>query len=90
MYIEQEIENLKSKYNEIEDRIAKIENVEIARREQNLLSTKEAAKYLNISRAALLSQIRKGKINAQKTCLGSRFSRYKISEKEIQRILEKI
>ncbi len=53
-------------------------------------TTNEAAKLLNKSRSALLDQIRLGKIKAVKTSPESKFSRYKVSEAEVNRVLEKM
>lgn len=59
------------------------------KREENWLTTPQAAKQLNLSLGTLLNQIREGKIKAIKTCPESSRSRYKVSEAEVIRILQK-
>ena len=87
MYLEDEVKKLKNDFTSLADKVNEIDAALALKSSQTFLSTKEAAKRLNKSRAAVLDQIRKGKINAVKTSPTSEHSRYKISEAEINRVL---
>ena len=87
MYLEEKLQKLENEVSSLTEKVTKLDAALILKVNDTFNSTKEAAKKLNKSRAAILDQIRKGKINAVKTSPTSKHSRYKISEAEINRIL---
>ena len=89
MYVEQKIEMLENKYLILSQEFIKLRELVKVKEVETFYNTNQAAKLLNKSRSSLLEQIRLGKIKAVKTSPDSKFSRYKVSEAEISRILEK-
>lgn len=90
MYIEEKMELLENKVLLLSQEVVKLREAAKVRDVEIYYTTNEAAKLLNKSRSALLDQIRLGKIKAIKTSPDSKFSRYKVSLSEINRLLEKM
>lgn len=89
MFIEEKMELLENKILLLSQEVVKLREAVKIKEVETFLTTNEAAQLLNISRSALLDQIRLGKVNAIKTSPDSMFSRYKVSEAEVNRLLEK-
>lgn len=87
MYLEDKLEKLENEVSMLNEKMTKLDAALALTATQTFVSTNEAAKKLHRSRSSILDQIRKGKIIAVKTCSGSKHSRYKISETEINRII---
>lgn len=87
MYLEERMKELENDVSFLTQKMTKLDAALALTATQTFVSTNEAAKKLHRSRSSILDQIRKGKIIAVKTCSGSKHSRYKISETEINRII---
>jgi hypothetical protein len=87
MYLEEELLKLKNDVSSLTEKVTRLDAALISKCNETYCSTKETAVRLRMSRAAVLDQIRKGKIAAVKTSPTSERSRYKVPETEINRIL---
>ncbi len=87
MYLKEKINKLENEISSLTEKMAKLDEALILKAKEIFYSTNAAAQILQKSRAAVLDQIRKGKIVAEKTSPASKYSRYKISETEINRII---